>query len=791
MNSQNKNKLLKGLLLIYFLILPYNIGFAQTFTISGKVNSSESGESLQGVNIFLKNSSVGTISNEYGFYSLKTDSSSTVLLVSYLGYKQNEIKILIVSDTTINIELTPTLFEINEVVISGNSHTNVKRSQMSVSKLSIQTIKRIPQILGEADIIKSLQYLPGVNSTNEGTNSISVRGGSFGQNLIMLDEAVLLNPNHALSFFSTFNPDAISNVEFYSSAFPAKYGGRISSIIDVRMKEGNNKKTVISGGVGLLSSRLTIEGPIKKDKSSFILSGRYSYAGMIANQVAKLNSIPALNNFKKGNEINFYDINAKFNTKINERNHMFFSGYIGYDHFYFKNFSDNFKLDWGNITSTLRWNHIFGPRLFANSTMVYSHYYYDYSLINDTRNFLWQARMTDFQVKSDFEYYLNDKVKVSYGVFSGLAITLPGKISPMDNSSVINPFSLKNRNSLEVGSYAELNYKIWDLIDMKVGIRGTSFSEIGATTLYNYDSITGSILDSSHYSNGQRIKTYNRVEPRLLANIILSSFTSVKISYSESTQFYHLLSNSSIGMPTDIWIPSGTKILPQMSQQYNIGFFHDFFNKLESSIEIYYKKMEHIIDFKDNADLFLNNNIEAQILTGFADAYGIEFYVKKDVGKLKGWISYSLSKVTYHINGINNNKPYSPTFDKPHNLKIVMTYDINEKWNFSSSFSLCSGSKLTVPAGTFQYYGASFNYYTLRNAYRVPAFHELDVSMSYHPVTKKKLQSEFLISINNIYNRKNVFMVYNRPDQYNLDQSKSYKLYLYGIFPSIAYNFKF
>ncbi len=793
MNCLGLNNLLRVFLLIAFLFFSERLSFAQSFTISGKIKSSESGEVLQGVNSLIENSSVGTTSNEYGFYSLKMNSASGVLLYSYLGYKERRLEISIFSDTTINIELTPIAFEINEVVISGNSHNNIMKPQMSLNKLSIHTIKRIPQVAGEPDILKSLQFTPGVTTSNEGTNSISVRGGSFGQNLVILDEAILLNPNHALSLFSTFNPDVISSVDFYTSAFPSKYGGRLSSIIDVRMKEGNNKKYVITGGVGLISSRLTIEGPVKKEKSSFILSGRYSYAGLIVNQVAKLKStFPALKNFKSGNEINFCDLNGKYNIELNKRNHLFVSGYWGHDHFFFKNFSDNFSLDWGNETSTIRWNHIFNPKLFTNSTFVYSHYYYDYRLLKDTRNFIWQARMTNFQIKSDFDFYANSKVKLSYGVFSGLTVTLPGKISPIDTTSVIKPFSLNNRNSMEVGAYAEVGYKIWAPVEIKIGVRGTSFSEIGKTTIYDINPNNGSIIDTVHYSFGERIKTFYNFEPRLLVNFILASNSSLKLSYTGTTQYYHLLSNSSIGMPTDIWIPSGMKLAPQESRQFNIGFYHDFINdKLESSIEIYYKRMDHIIDFKDNADLFLNNKIEVQLLTGYAIAYGSELYIKKDYGKIKGWISYSLSKVTNHITGINNNKPYSPTYDKPHNLKIVMFYDISKKWTFSSSFALCSGSTVTVPAGTFQYYGASFNYYSQRNAYRVPAFHQLDISISYHPKTKKKLQSEILLAINNVYNRKNVFMLYSRPDQYSLDQSKTYKLYLYGIFPSFAYNFKF
>jgi len=783
----------KTYFILICFILTSHYTFAQNFIISGTIKNSENGEALPRVYIVLENSAVSATSNEYGYYSLKTKTSLDYLSTSCLGYIESKTRVSIASDTIINFELTPKAFKIDEVVISGNSNSKIKELQMSLNKLSIQTVKIIPQIVGEADVIKSLQYLPGVTASNEGTTSISVRGGSFGQNLVILDEAIIINPNHALSLFSTFNPDAISSVDFYSSAFPAKYGGRLSSVIDVRMKEGNNKKTKVVGRIGLISSSLQIEGPIKKDKSSFMLSGRYCYAGFVANQVAKLHSlIHALNNFKNGNEINFYDINGKFNTVINDKNHFFVSAYLGHDHFYFKNFSDNFSLDWGNETSTIRWNHVFGPKLFTNSTFVFSDYSYNYRLINDARNFLWKARTTNFQLKSDFDYYASSKLKATLGVFSGLTVTLPGKISPYDSTSVIRPFSLNNKNSIEFGGYTEISYKLFKHVDIKLGARGTSFSEIGETTIYSYDTNTGLIKDSTHYAPGQRIKTYNNLEPRLFVNFVLSPISAIKLSYSQSTQYFHLLSNSSIGMPTDIWIPSGKKIVPQISNQYNLGYYHDFLNdKIESSVELYFKRMNHIIDFKDNADLFLNNNIESQLLSGFANAYGIEFYLKKDYGKLQGWISYTYARVTNHIDGINDNKPYSPTYDKPHNLKIVMSYDLSQTWSVSSSFALCSGSKLTVPVGTFQYYGASFNYFTQRNEYRSPAFHQLDVSLSFHPKPKKEYQSELLISINNVYNRKNVFMIYCRPDQWNLDKSLSYKLYLYGIFPSITYHFEF
>ncbi len=783
--------LAKLILTIFLVTLSHSFCRSQSFTISGRITSSETGETITGVYIGFEGYLNTTVSNEYGFYSCKVKPGKLVLLSSHLGFKSFKEEITVFSDTTLDIELIPIIFEIDDVVISANTHNYIRSNQMSSINLTINKIKEFPQIAGETDIIKTLTFLPGVTTANEGTNSISVRGGSFGQNLIILDEAIIMNPNHALSLFSTFNPDAISSVELYSSAFPAKYGGRLSSVIDVRMKEGNRKKTSVSGGIGLLSSRLTIEGPIINEKSSFLISGRYCYAGFLANQMANLNSLSsAFKKFRKGNEINFFDINGKINTIVNEKNHLFISGYFGNDHFYFKNFSDNFSLDWGNQTTTVRWNHIFTSKLFSNSTFTYSDYYYDYTLKNDTRSFLWHADMSNIQLKTDFEHFINNKLRIDYGLFSTLTSSLPGMVKPKDSLSVIIAHSLIQRNSFEIGGYSEMIYKVIDPLSMRMGIRVNSFSEIGERIIYYNDPVTNSIIDTITYLNGQNIKTFNNLEPRFLLNYLVSSLTSIKVSFSKTTQYYHLLSNSNIGMPTDIWIPSGIKISPQHSKHYNIGFYHDF-NKIETSIEFYYKRMNNIIDFKDNANLFLNDNIESQLLIGSANAYGIELFLKKDYGRAKGWVSYSLSKVNNHIDGINNDRPYSPAYDKPHNIRIMAVFELTKKWSISSAFAFSSGSRLTIPTGTFKYYGASFNYYSQRNAYRVPAFHQLDISISYKTDTKKKLHSEFLFSISNIYNRKNVFMIYSRPDDNNLDQSKTFKLYLHGIFPSITYNYKF
>jgi len=788
MNYQKRTKSV-----LIFAAFFLNVITAQNYTVRGKITDAVTGENISGVSVVLPSDQIGTISNRYGFYSIAVNAEGKELLYSFLGYKRVSVSFQLNSDTTINIALTPIPLEIDEVVISANSDRNVQALEMGIQRLTIKEIKSIPAFAGEADVIRSLQYLPGVATGNEGVNNISIRGGSYDQNLILLDEAVLFNSNHALSFFSTFNPDAISDVDFYKTSFPAKYGGRLSSVIDVSMREGNNQKFHLSGGIGLLASRLSIEGPIKKNKSSFIVSGRYSYAGIIANMMYSLNSvIPALKNYKKGNEINFYDLNFKYNNILNKNNHLYISGYLGHDHFYFKNFSDNFSIDWGNISSTIRWNHIFNAKLFSNTTFVFSNYNYEYSLIADARDFLWSANMQNFQLKSDFDFYVTNNLKLSFGIFSGLLLTLPGKISPASDSSLIRSYSMEHRKSLELGGYFELDRKINDYLAIRAGLRFTSFSEFGTATIYTYTPDGTDILDSTRYSDWEIVKTYNNFEPRVLLNFILNSRSSIKISYNKTYQYLHLLTNSSIGLPTDIWLPSGGSLVPKKSNQYSLGYFHNFMNnRIESSVEIYYKKMTNIIDFRDNTDLFLNEHIESQTLYGYANAYGMEFYLKKKYGKLNGWISYTFSKVTNYIEGVNNNKSFPPVYDKPHNLRLMMFYKLSDSWTLSSSFVYSSGSNLTVPKGKFNYYGASFNYYTERNGYRVPAFHQLNISISKSTISKHGWKSEWVFSINNLYNRKNVFSIYVKQDEISLSKSKSFKLYLYGIFPAITYNFSF
>lgn len=778
-------------LLLFFIYFSFCCS-AQFKTISGKITDSSTGENIIGAYISI-NKSLITTSNAYGYYSLNLKNDSVEIIYSCMGYEESKMVLKSFQNkTVINISLKPKSIELKDVEVIASSTSNIHSLQMSIQQLNSREMKKIPSLGGEADLIRSIQFLPGVNSSNQGVNAISVRGGTLDQNLVLLDEAILYNPNHALSFFSTFNTDVVSNVNFYKSAFPAKFGGRLSSVIDVRMREGNNKQYKVSGGIGLIASKLAIEGPIKKDISSFLISGRYSYAGYVANKVYSLNSIiKPLKDFKKGNEVNFYDLNFKFNYKLTNKDHIYLSTYLGQDHFYFKNFSDKFNVDWGNKSISIRWNHIFNKTLFKNTTFVYSDYGYKYNLIADVRNFLWEANMKNYQLKSDFNLFLGKGGKVNFGWFADYLKTNPGKISPLNENSIILPYSLGKKNSLEIGGYLETEIAIIHFFTIRPGIRFSTFNTLGEANTYKYSS-DGDILDSSFFKKGEIINTYKSFEPRLALNFSTSKSSSLKLSFNKTKQFLHLLSNSSIGLPTDIWLPSSENLKPQIVNQFAVGFFQNIFdNKIETSIELYTKSIRNIIDFKDNAELFINNHIESQILIGKAQANGLEIFINKKNGALQGWVSYTLAKVQNSIKGINNNNPYSPVYDRRHNFKVFLTYSPSKKWTFSSTFSYLSGNNITVPIGTFQYFGSSFTYYTSKNGYKVPSFNQLDLAITRHFQTKNKIKSDLTLSINNVYNRKNIFSIYTRQDKYNLGELKSYKLYLYGILPSINYNFSF
>jgi hypothetical protein len=779
---------------VFFVILFVNLS-AQKHTIFGYIKDKASGESLIGAAISVNGKSIVTISNNYGFYSIAIPAGKQQIKCSYIGYQIFNKEIELQNETNLTIELVAKDSKLQEVVITSSKNNKVTNNELGSQSLSISAIKQMPAVMGESDLVKSLQLLPGIQATNEGTTNLSVRGGSFDQNLFLLDDAPVYNPSHALGFFSVFNSDAIKSVKVYKASFPAQYGGRLSSIVDIHMKEGNNKQLSVSGGLGLIASRLTLEGPLIKDKASFIISGRYSYAGLTANGAGLLGQslrIGSLMDFNANNEINFYDFNAKVNYKINDNNHLFLSAYTGSDHFFYYAIDDNSSMDWGNITGTTRWNHVFNPKLFANTMFIFSKYDYSYILKDDARHFKWSANLQEMDVKTDFDYFLNPNNHIKFGVSAENHTYFPGKVEPRDSTSITKPFTLDHQRAIISTAYLNNEQKISDKIGFDYGLRYSAFFLLGESTVYSY-SPEMEMIDSVNYSSGELVKFYHSLEPRLSLRYQLNGNSSVKLSWAKTVQFQHLIGNSSVGLPSDVWIPASTYIKPQSANQIAVGYYRSFAeNRYEFSTEAYYRKMYNVIDYRDNADLFLNPHVETQVLAGKGQSYGLELYLEKKVGKLKGWISYTLSKTTRQIEGINNDRPYPANYDKRHNLSVLANYQLSEKWSVSSIFKFTSGGYATIPEGTFNYYGAAFNYYTDRNGYKLPPYHRLDLSFNYQSRKNenRKWKTEWNFGIYNVYDRKNIFALFVRQEG-NLYSSRGYKMYLYGITPFVTYNFKF
>jgi len=786
---------MKGLVTI-FLVISTTILSAQKHTLFGYIKDKATGESLIGATISLDDKSIGTAANNYGFYSIAIPDGRQRIKFSYIGYQTFTKEIELHNETNLNIELETKDVRVEEITVTASKNNKVTNNEMGSQSLSISAIKQMPAVMGESDLVKSLQLLPGIQATNEGTTNLSVRGGSFDQNLFLLDDAPVYNPSHALGFFSVFNTDAIKSVKIYKAAFPAQYGGRLSSIVDIHMKEGNNKQLSYSGGIGLIASRLTLEGPIIKDKSSFIISGRYSYAGLTANGAGLLGQslrIGSLKDFRANNEINFYDLNAKMNFELNTKNHLYLSAYTGADHFYYYAIDDNSSMDWGNITGTARWNHVFNSKLFANTMLIYSKYDYSYILKDDARHFKWSSNLQELDIKTDFDYFLNPNNHIKFGISAENHLYFPGKVVPRDSTSITKSFTLDAQRAGISIVYVSNEQKVNDKIGIEYGIRYSTFFLLGKSTVYSYNSDL-SVKDSIKYGNGQLVQIYHGFEPRLSIRYLLNQTTSIKLSYTKTIQFQHLLGNSSVGFPSDVWVPASKQIKPQSANQYAIGFYKSFQgNKYEFFTEAYYRKMYNIIDYKDNADLFLNPHIETQVLSGKGQSYGIEFFLEKKVGRLNGWLSYTLSKTTKQIDGINNNKSYPANYDKRHNFSAVLNYKLSATWSASSIFKFTSGGFATIPEGTFNYYGAAFNYYTKRNGYKLPSYHRLDLSFNYQPKKNehRKWKTEWNFGIYNVYDRKNIFALFIKQDDREIDSSRAYKMYLYGITPFITFNFKF
>jgi hypothetical protein len=754
-----------------------------SYTISGHIKDAKNGEELIGAAVMVREYQKGTVTNVYGFYSVSLAAGNYVLVFSYVGYEPVEIPVTLDRDLTINIELTEQIRQLDEVTISSEGrNAHLERAEMSVNKLPIKSIRRIPSLMGEVDVIKAIQLLPGVHASSEGSSGFSVRGGNPDQNLILLDEAVVYNASHMLGFFSVFNNDAVKDVKLYKGDIPAEYGGRISSLLDVRMKDGNNKKFSGAGGIGTISSRLTLEGPIIKDRTSFILSARRTYADLF---------LPLANDeVLRKSKLYFYDLNAKVNHIFNDKNRIFLSGYAGND--VFRNQYAGMKF--GNRTFTTRWNHLFSPRIFSNTSLVLSNYNYQISTPEgDVNSFQWISRMNDVNGKIDLNYFLNPDVTLRFGISSIFHTFKPGSAEGLGEESFFTEITLPDSHALENGIYLSAEQNAGSRWKLKYGLRISTFHSIGKAWVYHYDD-DYVLYDSTFYGKGDFYNSFLSAEPRLAMTFMLDSSSSVKASYSRTTQFVHLAQNSTAGTPLDIWFPSSPNVRPQLCVQVALGYFRNFLgDQVESSVEIYYKKINHAIDFKDHANLLLNKYLEGELRFGRAEAIGMEFLIRKNEGRLNGWISYTLSKTIRDIEEINHGNPYPAPYDRPHNVSVVMNYEISQRIWTSANWVYGTGLPVTFPTGRFEYMGNIAPVYSDRNSYRMPDYHRLDISISLQSKSEpeRKWNYDLNLSVYNAYARKNAWAINFVQDDEDPNITYAEMTYLFSIVPALTFNFNF
>jgi hypothetical protein len=771
------------LVFLSFLTSAFAILPADRISVSGNIKDEANGEALIGVTVSIKELKRGTVTNNYGFYSVSVPKGEYTLEVTYVGYQTISKKISLNQPVKLDLELKTAANEMKEVVVSAQrKDANITLNRMSSQQVSIATIRKMPALMGEVDLLKAVQLLPGVVSAGEGTSSFSVRGGGIDQNLIVLDEATIYNASHMMGFFSVFNNDAIKNMTLYKGDIPAAYDGRLSSLLDIQMRDGNAKKFSGSGGIGLISSRLTLEGPIGSDKTSFIVSARRTYADLFL----KLSSDKDINK----NQLYFYDFNAKINHRIDDNNRIFLSGYLGQDKF--KNTDAGFNF--GNATLTARWNHLFSQKLFSNFSLNYSRYNYGLeSSMGNESNFDWRYNMQDMSLKADFSSFITPENTMKFGYNATLHNMKPGTIKSTGGSTSYDDYVLPDINAFEHALYISDEYQVSKQLSVKGGLRLTAFSSIGSGTVYNYDQNYNAV-DSTIYKSGQIIKTFYRLSPRVGISYLLDEKSSVKANYARTNQFLQMASNSTAGTPLDLWFTAGKNIQPQTCDQYAIGYFRNFMNnKLEASAELFYKDMQNTIDFRDHAQLLLNKKLDGELRFGNSKAYGAEFQIQKNEGKLTGWISYTYSRTERTIQGINNNETYLAPYDRPSTIYIVGNYELNERISFGANFIYATGQPVTYPIARMEVGNVILPVYSKRNEYRMPDYHRLDVSLTWKPKTKKKRSwsGEWNFSVYNVYGHKNAWAINFVDDQDTAYKTKAEMTYLFTFVPSITYNFKF
>jgi hypothetical protein len=768
-------------LILTLLIAGFSLpAFAQTkYTVSGAIHTKKSGENIVRATVLVSGQNIAAVSNEYGFFSLTLPAGSYRLIISTVGMQTQTVTVELTKNTALAISMEEGVGELKEAVVTaGNNDHKLSGTQMGTDRLSMTTIRDVPVFLGETDVLKTIQLLPGVASGGDGSTGFSVRGGAPDQNLVLLDGATVYNPSHMLGFFSTFNSDAVRDVTMYKAAMPPSYGGRLSSIVDVRMNEGNNQEYHGDVGVGAITMYGEVEGPIEKGGSSFLVAARTTRI----NEVLALSGDTSINKDKIG----FYDLNGKFNFALGSKNHLYLSGYLGQDNLLAYHV---FGLKYGNTVGALRWNHIFGARLFTNTSVSISNYdSWITGYVNNNSDYQVKSALNDVAFKQEWEWYAGPHT-IKWGVNSVYHVLRPAKLIAGEGTG-LNDTSYEARYGWENAIFAGDDWKVTDRFTLSYGIRLTDFQVYGPGNFYRVDA-AGNVTDTMHYRNGQQVVNYLNPEPRLGLGYQLDSRSSVKASYTRNVQNMHLLANSPISLPADRWDLTNNNIKPEISDQLSVGYYREADDGVYSwSVETYYKTLQHQIDYRTGANIELTDIVETELLYGKGRAYGVEGQLKKNKGKLTGWISYTLSRSELLVGGINDNHWYDAPQDRTHNVAIVGIYHPNDKWTFSADWVYYTGNPVSYPSGKYQADGRIAYYYSQRNGYRMPPYDRLDLSVTRH-IKKKHDQRELSFGVYNAYDRLNAFVINFRQDPDNPNETQAVKTALFGIVPYISYSIKF
>jgi len=768
------------LLVTFILGISFIGAFAQQkYTLSGTASDASTGEDLAGAVIYFDDTSYSTICNSYGFFSISIPEGSYKVNVRLIGYENQQIFIDLHSSQSINFKLETKSYELENVdVREERGDQNVHSLEMGSVKINPKQIENIPVFFGERDLIKIMQLMPGIKQAGEGNAGFYVRGGGIDQNLILLDEAPVYNASHLLGFFSVFNSEAIRDANMLKGSIPAEYGGRASSVLDIRMKEGNMKEYHTTGNVGLISSNLSFEGPIKEDVSSFMVSARRTYADLFLQFVPDKDIRDA--------QLYFYDLNMKTNFRLNESNRLFISGYLGRDKF---RMQDQFGFDWGSKTATVRLNHTFNDKLFSNTSFIFSNYSYQIDIAGDN-DVLLGSHIQDLNLKQDFSWYLNAKNTLKFGGNLIAHKIVPGEIDASPGS-IYSSLAVRPRRAIESSLYASNSQQISSRLQIYYGLRLALFSNVGPGDFYEFDA-DGDLINQTSYDRFKWVKTQGGPEPRLAVNYQFGTQTALKASYNHIYQFIHLLSNSTSSTPTDVWLPSSNNVKPQISDQWSVGWFRNSKNNLyESSVEVYYKNLKNQIDYRNGADLIFNSTVEAELVYGRGWAYGAEFLLKKNYGKLTGWLGYTWSKTMRQFDEINDGNPFPARQDRRHDISIVTMYEFSRKLKISATWVYNTGNAVTFPNGKYEIDGRIIGYYTQRNGYRMPDSHRLDLGLTWVRKQTEKFESSWNFSVYNTYGKENAYFISFRQSKQDPEKTEAVQISLFKIIPSISYKFKF